>query len=248
MILLVVVALVLLSRLALRHEWPGTSVARSWWAAHRGQIFAFVRASPATFVYLAILTITTWVLRGASPQVDNALLADQSTNLHHLAHDPIHVLIRSAFWLGDYRLLFWAVLFLVVLAPAERWLGTSRWIVAFVSGHVGATLITAAGIWVAIRTGAASHRLENVVDVGVSYGFSTVAGLFTYRLPGRWRWTWAAGLVVWAIGGIVIGGGFTSYGHATALVIGFALYPLSRARAVRARMADPLLLPRTTAS
>jgi len=239
-----VVVVVLLARFALRHEWPGTRRARGWLKAHRGQLEAFVRRSPATFIYLAILTVTTWVLIGSSPGLVNELLADQSTNLHHLTHDPVHVLIRSAFWLDDYHeLVLWIVLFAVVLAPAERWLGTGRWCLTFVLGHVGATVLTAAAIWITIRTGATSERLENVVDVGVSYGFCAVAALFTFRLPRPWRGIWAGGLLLYAAIGIGVDASFTSLGHATALAIGFALYPLSRAPAVRARTAEPLLLP-----
>ena len=121
--------------------------------------------------------------------------------------------------------------------------GTSRWLLAFAAGHIGATLLTSWGIWLAIRSGAAPARLENVVDVGVSYGFGAVAALFTYRLAGRWRGVWAGGLVIYAAGGILVDQDFTAYGHATALIIGFALYPLTRAPAVRARAAQPLILP-----
>ena len=200
-----------------------------------------MRGSPATFTYLAILSMTTWVLAGSSPKVVAALLEEQSTNLHHLTRDPVRVLIRSAFWLSGYELLFWAALFLVVLAPAERWLGTARWLVAFASGHIGATLLTSFGIWLAIRTGAAPTRLKDVVDVGVSYGFGAVAALFTYRLAPRWRAVWAGGLIAYAIGGILINRDFTAYGHAAALLIGFALYPLTRAQAVRTRATQTLI-------
>lgn len=241
MILLGVVAFVLLSRHALRHRWPGSSRLLDWWGRHRAVIGQQVRRSPATFIYLAVLTVTTWVLVGASPAVVDAMLLDQSTNLSHLGHDPVRVLIRSAFWLSSYELLFWAALFVAVLAPAERWLGTGRLIVAFAAGHVGATLITATGIWLAIHEHLASHRLENEVDVGVSYGFAAVAALFTYRLAGRRRRVWAGLLIVYASAGIVIDpGSFTSYGHATAMLIGFALYPLTRDPAVRSRRSEPI--------
>ena len=131
-----------------------------------------------------------------------------------------------------------------MLAPAERWLGTGRWLIAFAAGHVGATLLTATGVWLAIRSGIASHRLEDAVDVGVSYGFAAVAALFTYRLPGRWRWLWAAGLLSYVAAGILLDGSFTSFGHATAVLIGFALYPLTRSTGVQDRRAEPILLPR----
>ena len=237
-----VVAL-LIGRVAARRGWPGTARLTTAWRAHRPAVVSFVRGSPATFSYLAVLSVTTWVLAGASPKVVAALLEDQSTNLHHLTRDPVRVLIRSAFWLSGYELLFWAALFLVVLAPAERWLGTTRWLVAFAAGHVGATLLTSLGIWLAIRAGAAPARLENSVDVGVSYGFGAVAALLTYRLPTRWRGAWAGGLVIYATAGILIYRDFTAYGHAVALLIGFALYPLTRAPGVRARASQPLFRP-----
>ena len=75
------------------------------------------------------------------------------------------------------------MLFPLVLAPAERWLGTLRTIVAFFIGHVGATLITAAVLALLIHHDYLPRRLRDVVDVGSSYGFMCVAGLFTYRLP-----------------------------------------------------------------
>jgi uncharacterized membrane protein len=240
MVLLILIALILLARYGLRHGWPGAPTLSAWWGNHRTQVHDFLRRSPATFSYLAILTVTTWVLVGSSRGVVDAMLHEQSTNLSHLGKDPVRVLVRSAFWLSNYELLFWAVLFVVVLAPAERWLGTGRWLVAFAVGHVGATLLTATGVWLAIREGIASHRLEDAVDVGVSYGFAAVAALFTYRLPGRWRWIWATALAGYVALGMLLDGSFTSFGHATAVLIGFALYPLTRARAVRDRLVEPL--------
>lgn len=243
MVLLVLVALTLPIRYGLRHGWPGARAVNTWWAGHRDQVHAFVRRSPATFAYLAILTVTTWVLVGASTSVVEAMLREQSTNLSHLGSEPVRVLVRSAFWLPNYELLFWTVLYVVVLAPAERWLGTGRWLIAFTAGHIGATLLTATGVWLAIRSGIASHHLKDAVDVGVSYGFAAVAALFTYRLSGRWRWIWAAGLLCYVSGGMLLDRSFTSFGHATAVLIGFALYPLTRAAAVQGRRGEPILLP-----
>ena len=239
MIALVAVLVILIGRVAFSHDWPGTARLAQWWRTYRPTLVAFVRAAPATFIYLAMLSVTTWVLVGASPTVVSALLEEQSTNLRHLRQDPLRVLIRSAFWLSGYELLFWAALFLIVLAPAERWLGTVRWLVAFTAGHVGATVMTASGIWLAIKSGVAPEHLQNAVDVGVSYGFAAIAALFTYRLPQPWRIAWAAGLIAYATGGIVIDRDFTAYGHAAALVIGFALYPLTRAPGVKARASVP---------
>ena len=88
MVLLVLVAIVLLIRYGLRHGWPGALTVNAGWSNHHELVHTFVRRSPATFGYLAILTVTTWVLVGASAGVVDAMLHDQSTNLSHLGHAP----------------------------------------------------------------------------------------------------------------------------------------------------------------
>lgn len=152
-----------------------------------------------------------------------------------LRTNPVRVLIRSAFWVDGYLLLVWLVLFALVLAPVERWLGTVRWLVVFVAGQVGATLATAAGLWLAIRWGSGPSSLSDVVDVGVSLGFAALAAVFTYRLPRPGRWYWAGGLLVAAGGAAIVGGTFTDFGHRAAVMIGFAMYPITRSANVRGR-------------
>ncbi len=243
MVVIVVAVLIALSRVAMARGWPGTTSVRQWWRRTRPSAIAYVRGSPATFLYLFVLSITTWVLLGLTPDVVDAILQEHSTNLDQLRTDPVRVLIRSAFWVDGYFLLVWVVLFAVVLAPAERWLGTIRWVVVFVAGHVGATLATAAGLWLAIRWGLAPASLEGVVDIGVSYGFAALAAVFTYRLPTPARWWWAGGLVVIAMSVAAISRTFTDFGHLAALLIGFAMYPITRSPAVEQRSHGPIWRP-----
>ena len=137
----------------------------------------------------------------------------------------------------------WALLLTAVMAPAERWLGSFRTIVAFATGHVLATLLTA---WVLDRRlfelvgNDASRR---AIDVGVSYGFWCIAALFTYRLPWRWRWVWAGLVALQTVVPFVLDRTFTGFGHLTAIAIGFALYPVTRWPAVRARRELPIWRP-----
>ena len=96
---------------------------------------------------LFTLGVTTLSLVDAAPGLTDRLLLTESTNVHNLAHDPLRVLGASAFWVGGTRLPWKVgVRFLLVTAPAERWLGTGRWLLAFAAGHVGATLVTVSGI------------------------------------------------------------------------------------------------------
>ena len=121
------------------HGWPGASVLHRSWRRIEPYVGAYVRCSPATFIYAGVIFVTTWVAAGLSSVQRNALLRSQSTNLHNLRAHPVDVLFRSAFWSGTTVYLPFLILLVVVLAPAEEWLGTFRLILVFWLGHVGAT-------------------------------------------------------------------------------------------------------------
>ena len=225
---------------ARRRKWPFAERVEAQWIRVRPSVVSYIRASPATFAYLLVLSITTLVMVSSSNQVVTLLLREHSTNLHELFASPMRVLVLSAFWAPNYEFLVWAILFALVLAPAERWLGTSRWAAVFALGHVLATFGVAWGLWLAIRHGYAAKHLENAIDVGVSYGFVSVAAVFSYRLPRRWRWPWAVALVVVTITALLVGRTFTDAGHFLAVVIGFACYPLTRSAPIRSRAAGPI--------
>lgn len=225
---------------ARRREWPFAVRAEALWIRIRPTVVSYIRASPATFAYLMVLSITTLVMVSSSNQVVTLLLREHSTNLHELFTSPMRVLVLSAFWAPNYEFLVWAILFALVLAPAERWLGTRRWAAVFAAGHVVATLGVAWGLWLAIRHGYAAKHLENAIDVGVSYGFASVAAVFSYRLPKQWRWVWAAALVVVTITTLLVGRTFTDAGHFLAVVIGFACYPLTKGVQIQSRAASPI--------
>jgi hypothetical protein len=204
---------------------------------------AYVRSSPATFVYLFILLITTWVLRTSTVTLGKQLLWLHSTNLTHLRNDPLSVLVTSAFWLTGFEIVAWLVVFPLVLAPAEKWLGTMRAIVAFAIGHVGATLVTAGGIAFMVRHGLAPQRLKDVIDVGSSYGFFAVAALFSYRFHGRWRLLWVGALLIGTTTMVVVDTDFADYGHLVAVLIGLLLFPLTRSEDVQTRSLWPIWRP-----
>ena len=98
----------------------------------------------------------------------------------------------------------------------------------FAIGHVGATLLVAAGLFVALRLDAVSPVVERARDVGASYGFLAVAALATYLLPRRLRLPYAAVLGGSVVLFVATSGTFTDFGHLTAVAIGLACYPLAR--------------------
>jgi len=239
----VAVVLIVAVTVTSHYRWPWAEPFTRRWDQVLPIARAYVRCAPATFTYLFILLITTWVLRSSTLTIDRQLLWQHSTNLIRLRDDPVSVLVTSAFWLTPRELLLWLALFPLVMAPVEKWLGSLRGIVVFFVGHVGASLVTAAIIAVMITHGWAPHRLKDVIDVGSSYGFWCVAALFSYRLPGRWGWAWAGAILAGALGFIVWRTSFSDYGHLVAMVIGLALYPVTRVPAVRLRDGWPIWRP-----
>lgn len=240
MVLIGIVMVLIAFGFARRSGWPPALRVEAGWARVRPTVLAYLRRSPGTFAYLAVLTITTWVLLGLSDRVTNLLLLEHSTSLQQLRIDPLKVLVRSAFWAPGYQFLPWVVLFAFVLAPVEYWLGTRRWAIVFASGHFLATIGGATALWFAIRYGWAPKALQRTIDVGVSYGFAAVAAVFTFRLPSRWRWPWAAAIFGVGVVALFVGQSFTDVGHLIAIAIGFACYPLTKGSLVRSREATPI--------
>lgn len=198
--------------------------------------------TPACIAYAFTLFITWWTLRGASDIVGRRLIFSASTNLRNMQRDPIQVLVASAFW-TDGGFPWGDILILITLmALAERWLGSLRWILVVATGHVGATLITVLGIAHKLDKQLIPTRVAFASDVGPSYGISAMMAALTFRLRGPARWLWGLAMVVWYAYGVWHGRTFTDYGHFFALLIGFTVGAIAvalshRLVAVQARRA-----------
>ncbi|MEC3914509.1 rhomboid-like protein [Nocardia sp. CDC160] len=202
---------------------------RVWWRQPqrvRRAIQAYrdlLAGTPACIAYAFTLFITWWTLRGASDIVGRRLIFSASTNLRNMQKDPIQVLVASAFW-TDGGFPWGDILILITLmALAERWLGSLRWILVVATGHVGATLITVLGIAHKIDRHLIPTRVAFASDVGPSYGISAMLAALTFRLRGPARWLWALCVLVWYAYGVWHGRTFTDYGHFFALLIGFTV-------------------------
>lgn len=236
------VALVLVA-VSLANDWPPTRPVTRWWGRHGGTIRWYVGSAPATFVYLGILAVTTWVLLGMPEGPRTAYIEAQSTNLSELARNPVRALFRSAFFVTNAELFAWLALFAMLLAPVERWLGTGRTITVFAAGHIGATLLAALDVWIHITYLGAPSSLWRVEDTGASYGFAALAALSVYRVRGWSQWLLIALLAAVVGYGAIEGHGFTARGHAAAILIGLALYSVTRSPAVLARLGSARSLP-----
>ncbi|AZG46145.1 rhomboid-like protein [Gordonia insulae] len=190
----------------------------------------FLRSAPITFVWLIVLLITTIIQRSATPHELDVMLGERSTNLHHLSNDPLDVLVTSLFWIDGSYWLPYLVLFCVFHVPAERWLGSLRWLIVGLSAHVIASYLSEGALGLAIRDGMASSSMVNVTDVGVSYFLAAIVGVLTYRIAFPWRWIYLAGILVVYGLPLVSDLTFTGIGHFSSLLIGLAWYPITRGR------------------
>ena len=179
----------------------------------------------ATRTYAAVLGANALWLHSAPARLAHAALGAASTNLDHLSSDPISVLVTSACWVapgGAGAVLGVVAFFVLVAAPLEARIGPRRWLVCFAAGHVGATLVVAAGLVLAVRADIEPTSIARHIDVGWSYGGFALAAALAFQLRSPWRWLVAGGLTVSRLVALVHPT-FTDWGHLTALVIGFAL-------------------------
>ena len=200
-----------------------------------------VRRSPGTFVYLLVLAVTTAVVRSTSPSLSNELLRQVSTNLYEMGRSAGRVLLLSGFLLAGSSFVRVVLWFALVFAPLERAVGTWRWLMIVVAGHVGATLVTTVGIWADVRYHRGSTALTQAIDVGPSYALVAAAGFLVVGLAKRASRGVATGiLVVYLVVPFVDGASFGDTGHAAAACIGAAMWLLVPAGATTAPLVSPL--------
>lgn len=189
-------------------------------------VWHFVHTAPLTYLWLAVLGVTTVIQHLVGRRL-HTMLVEQSTNLHHLATDPLEVLVSSLLWIDGKDWSPYLVLFTLFLAPAEHWLGHLRWLMVGLISHVGATYVSEGALYALIHLHRESERLTYARDIGVSYFLVGLMAVLTYRIRRPWRWVYLAGLVVIFTVPLLINPDFTAIGHAAALVIGLCCYPLT---------------------
>lgn len=216
---------------AVDHAWPGFRGISAWWLRRGEPVKDWVRRAPLTYLYLTLLTFTTWLLANTSEPLRKAFLAEQSTNLHELSTNPVTVLVRSAMYVSPVELLIWWVGFSLVVAPLEHRFGWQRTLAGFALGHVGATVAVAyLQVWL-FRTAELPVPSPVLIDVGASYGFCALAALATYRGALLRRLLWAGALVALLATGLLLDLDWSSIGHTVAALLGFAFCRLVRPEA-----------------
>ncbi|MDN0194206.1 rhomboid-like protein [Streptomyces sp. S.PNR 29] len=204
----------------------------------------YARSAPGTYVWLGMLFITTVAVHTMSPELEREFLRERSTNIQGLSEHPLRVLLASALLVDGGYWLPYLLLYSVFHAPAERWLGTLRWLTVCVLAHVLATLISEGAVLVALWEGRAPSSTVNTLDIGVSYALAGIVGVLVYRVPRRWRYGYLALVLLFYGAALAVGRTFTDLGHLVALLIGLACHPLTRGRDPgRARPRNPKETP-----
>nr|WP_099055056.1 rhomboid-like protein [Streptomyces fodineus] len=185
--------------------------------------------TPFTFVYAAILAVTSVVAAVADPDLMQTLYQASSTDVAHLVRSPVLVLLASALWIAGGVLSPYALAFVLVLTALERRIGGARTACVFLAGHVLATLATEIPVGLAVLVGhlpaTSLHRLDYGISFGVAASIGSVAGLLRPWL--RWPLlTLTAGALLNDL--IAFEDPMTDWGHLIALTIGVASWPLVR--------------------
>ncbi|BDB42810.1 hypothetical protein IWGMT90018_32560 [Mycobacterium kiyosense] len=186
------------------------------------EIFARLFRVRFTVAYMATLFGVSITMLMLSPQAHDRLIRHASTNLHNLSHGRLHTLLGSAFVVEAGPLWFWMPFLTCLLVLAELHLRTVRLIVAFLVGHIGATLVVAAALALAVKMGWMPWTITRASDVGMSYGALAALGALTATIPRPWRPAWIAWWISLSVTAAVVGGDFTNAGHAVAVLLGGA--------------------------
>ncbi|GAA3051628.1 hypothetical protein GCM10020229_73890 [Kitasatospora albolonga] len=202
-------------------------------AARAGQaVWRYVRAAPGTFTWLLLLACTSFVVARIDPANLDWFLGKRSTNIDQLRSHPVHALLASAIWTESASFPFYFVIFNVFHVPAERWLGTLRWLAVALTAHVLATFISEGIVAWGVDAGRLPENMATTVDVGVSYALAGVEGVLTYRFAGRWRWVYGTGLLFFYLLPLITSHTFTDLGHFCSVLIGLSFYRFARGRPV----------------
>jgi len=176
-----------------------------------------------TAAYAVIVTCVTVALYDLGPQVQDWVVRHVSTNLHNLNHGHLSTVLYSAFVIDAGPIYVWLPGLVCLLATAELMWGSARLVVTFAVGHIGATLLVAAGLTAGVKLGWLPLSVSRATDVGMSYGAAAVLGSLTAALPGRWRPAWIGWFLAVGIAVVGVGRDFTDVGHAVALALGMLL-------------------------
>ena len=193
------------------------------WAAVAARALSGAASVRITALYAVVLVAVSLRLSALDPHARQDAVSSMSTNLHNLARGRLSTLISSAFVDDGGGFYFWLPELICLMALGELiWRGRGL-VIAFAVGHIGATLIVAVGLTVALEAGWLPFSIAHASDVGMSYGAAGVLGALTASISSRWRTAWVGWWLGVAVTAAAVDLNFTSVGHVLALLLGMGL-------------------------
>jgi hypothetical protein len=194
------------------------------WTAMAARALSGVASLRVTTVYAVALVAVSVTLTALGPHARDVVVSRMSTNLHNLARGHLSTLVGSAFVEDGGEVYAWLPGLVCLLALGELIWRSTGLLIAFAVGHIGATLLVAAGLVAAVKEGWLPISVARANDVGISYGAVCVLGALTASIPSRWRPVW----IGWWLGITVAAAwaadfDFTAVGHILALLLGVGL-------------------------
>ena len=180
--------------------------------------------TPVTACYALLLLISDLIMAVLPENAQLSIAHATSTNITHLAVDPVLVLPASAFVnLGNGWI--WPPLTLLLLGGIERRLGSFRAIIVTFGAHVVASLVSEGVLLMQVAWRVQPRTAVNIIDVGPSYVL--LAAMTGCIVIGSWKLR-AAALV---IGLLIVPNlmvdlpelDMSAVGHLIALVMGAGL-------------------------
>lgn len=192
-----------------------------------------------TIGYAAALVVIAATLAAQGPAVHDRVVRHASTNLHNLAHGRVGTLLGSAFVVDIGAMALWLPGLVCLLALAELLWRSRKLLITFLIAHIGATLVVAAALTVAVHRDWVPRSVTRATDVGMSYGAMGVLGMLTAAIPSRWRPAWLCWWISLGVAVVAMGHDFTDAGHLVALLLGMLVSTRLAAPApwTRARLA-----------
>lgn len=187
------------------------------------RLLARLARARATLAYAVLVTGVAVALYTLGPKVADQVIGHVSTNLHNLRHGHFATLLESAFVIDAGPIYVWLPGLVCLLGLAELTWGSVRLVVAFATGHLGATLLVAAGLTAAVKLGWLPVSVSRASDVGMSYGATAVLGSLTTALPRRWRPAWICWFLAAGVAVVAVSRDFTDAGHVVALALGMVV-------------------------
>ncbi|MFE3493779.1 rhomboid-like protein [Streptomyces sp. NPDC059175] len=185
--------------------------------------------TPFTFFYCVLLVATSLYAEYGDPATVSTLLRGSSTDVAHLAENPLLVMVASALWVAGGLASPYALGLVFVLTALERRVGSWRSAAVFLGGHTAATLATEIPVGLSVMAGQLPATSLHRLDYGISFGLLASVGALAGLLAPAVRTVLLTGVSAMLVQDLLaFGDPLSNWGHPLALLAGVVSWPTVR--------------------